>query len=158
MMPVTHNRLPRSQRTTIIRARVKYATFMALCLLTQAALAQQPPASEPGQKRDDLDVTMQIILDPDAKLPDEVVRRIPLPERKADPSPANPNSSKTDKQDKQSAREAKEASKEAGQSAKDRAKEAAEQREQARRAEAEERKRNQPPHPPHPPNPNRPPH
>ncbi len=35
-------------------------------------------------------MTMQIIVDPDAKLPDEVVRRIPLPERKsADSSATN---------------------------------------------------------------------
>ena len=76
-------------------------------LFTQRAAAQQPQ-----EKRDDLDVTMQIIVDPDAKLPDEVVRRIPLPARKsADPSSAagaaatgnsgnSDNNGKSDKPDK----------------------------------------------------------
>lgn len=145
MTPVTDNCLPRPWRATIIRFRVKYATAMVLSLLAHAALAQQPPATA-APKGDDLDVTMQIIVDPDAKLPDEVVRRIPLPERKSAPS-ANPNaepqSKDADKQDKSNAREAKQAASEAGQSAKERAKEAAEQREQARRAAAEERRRNE---------------
>lgn len=145
MTPVTHSRLPQRRRATIIQLRVKYATVMVLGLLAHAALAQQPSAA-PGPKRDDLDVTMQIIVDPDAKLPDEVVRRIPLPERKsAAPSatPATESQSKGADQDKANAREAKELGREVGQSAKERAKEAAEQREQARRAAAEERRRNE---------------
>ena len=157
MTPITYNRLPRPRRATIIQVRVKYATLMALSLLAHAALAQQPAAST-GPKSDDLDVTMQIIVDPDAKLPDEVVRRIPLPERKSAPS-ANPKAESqpkgADQQDKDSAREAKEAAREVGQTAQERAKEAKEQREQARRAAAEERRRereentpNRPPHPP----------
>jgi hypothetical protein len=163
MMPITQMSLPRSPRTTIIRPRVKHATFLALCLLAHGALAQQQSDSnaEPKskQRQDDLDVTMQIIVDPDAKLPDEVVRRIPLPERKSVNSPAPSADKKASKEaaadSKQSAREAKELAKEASQAAKD---EAAEQREQARRARAEERERerNNPPGHPHPPG--RPPH
>lgn len=153
MTPVTHSRLPRPPRATIIQLRVKYATVIVLSLLAHGALAQQPPAaSEP--KRDDLDVTMQIIMDPDAKLPDEVVRRIPLPERKSAQPKVESNAEPQPKDaDKSNAREAKELGREVGQSAKERAKEAAEQREQARRAEAEERRRNEnnpnpPPNPP----------
>lgn len=154
-------RLPRPLRATIIRPRVKYATFMALTLLAHGALAQPPAA--PGQKGDDLDVTMQIIVDPDAKLPDEVVRRIPLPERKS-AAPSRPNArqpanagaegkatpgqpdkpgkpEKPEKPDNSSAREAREAGREAGQAARERAKEAAEAREEARRAERERRER-----------------
>jgi hypothetical protein len=59
-----------------MRAGVVSAAFLWLCLLSESAAAQQ-------EKRNDLDVTMQIIVDPDAKLPDEVVRRIPLPARKS---------------------------------------------------------------------------
>ena len=46
-----------------------------LALIAPAAFAQSPPASN----RDDLDVTMHVIVDPDAKVPDEIARRIPLP-------------------------------------------------------------------------------
>jgi len=46
-----------------------------LVLMVPAAFAQSPPASN----RDDLDVTMHVIVDPDAKVPDEIARRIPLP-------------------------------------------------------------------------------
>jgi hypothetical protein len=130
--------------TAMIGNRVKYATFLALCLIMECAGAQQQP--EP--KRDDLDVTMQIIVDPDAKLPDEVVRRIPLPERKANPPQADPGN-KTAKPDaaaeaaenNERAREAKDVGREMGQNARERATEAAEQREEARRSAAEERER-----------------
>src|SRR5690349_6995180 len=84
------NSLPQPRRTAIMAVRGKYArvkyewalapSLLAMSLLMNCAHAQQAPQSAP--KRDDLDVTMQIIVDPDAKLPDEVVRRIPLPERK----------------------------------------------------------------------------
>ena len=148
--------------------RVKYARakhelalapgLLILSLLVNCAHAQQT-AQQPDPKRDDLDVTMQIIVDPDAKLPDEVVRRIPLPERKpVDPS-AQPTVGAGDKstrdtaaENKERAREAKELGRELGQSAKEKAQEAAEQREQARRSAAEERRRN-PPEPPGNPNP-----
>lgn len=161
MMSAMHNGLPRRWRTTIMPARVKYTTFMALSLLAHAAVAQRAPAA-PEPKRDDLDVTMQIIVDPDAKLPDEVVRRIPLPERKSPASSASPSNQsqsqskgadKQDQQNRNNAREAQEVGKEAGQSAKERAKEAKEQREQARRAEAEERRRRNENNPNRPPNP-----
>jgi hypothetical protein len=158
MTSVTVNGLPRPWQATIIRARVKYVTFMVLSLLAHEALAQRAPLA-PDARRDDLDVTMQIIVDPDAKLPDEVVRRIPLPERKSAATPDNQSQSKgngNDKaapQDKSSASDAREAARDTGQTAKERAREAKEQREQARRAEAEERRRNNnnpnpPPNPP----------
>ena len=154
-MPITHGSLPGSPRATIIQPRVKHVTILALCLLTHGALAQQQSDSKPEsrQRQDDLDVTMQIIVDPDAKLPDEVVRRIPLPERKSADSSAAAADEKAAKaaaaESKQAAREAKELAKEASQAAKE---EAAEQREAARRARAEEREReNHPPGNPNPP-------
>ena len=139
--------------------RVKYAPSFAPGLLTLSLLmncAQAQQQSQPEAKSDDLDVTMQIIVDPDAKLPDEVVRRIPLPERK----PVAPSQGASDKsnedtpaENKERAREAKELGRELGQSAKEQAQEAKEQREQARRSAAEERRRRNPPGPPPRPNP-----
>ena len=173
------NSLPRPRRTAIMAVRGKCARvkdksarelalksmlaggLLSLSLLMNCAHAQQQAAPQPKPKRDDLDVTMQIIVDPDAKLPDEVVRRIPLPERKAvDPAApqSNPAGDKSTKdnpaaENKERARETKELGRELGQSAKEKNKEAAEQREQARRAEAEERRREHPDPPgnPHPP-------
>jgi type IV secretory pathway VirB10-like protein len=141
MMQVAQECLPRSPRTTIIQPRVKHVTILAVCLLAHGALAQQQSESKPkpAQGQDDLDVTMQIIVDPDAKLPDDVVRRIPLPERKPVES-TKPNADK--KADKAAAAEARDTAREAKDLAKQ---EAAEQREQARRARAEERERNHPP-------------
>lgn len=67
------------------------AAFLLLSLLSHSAAAQQQQ-----EKRDNLDVTMHIIVDADAKLPDKVVRRIPLPARKsAAPSPAASSPSDT---------------------------------------------------------------
>ena len=71
------NGLRASRRAAIMSAIA--AAFCALLLLIAPAAGAQDKR-EP--KNDELDVTMQIIVDPDAKLPDEVVRRIPLPERK----------------------------------------------------------------------------
>lgn len=155
------------RRTVIMRAGVVLAAFALLCLFAESAAAQQPPQ----EKRDELDVTMQIIVDPDAKLPDEVVRRIPLPARKPDvPTGAaqgnsgNSGKSETGKpegagsgKDKDAANEAREHGKETSQAAKERAREAADQREQARRAEAEERRRERGPPDDRPNPPNRPP-
>ncbi|HEU4778914.1 MAG TPA: hypothetical protein VFS58_03450 [Steroidobacteraceae bacterium] len=56
------------------RARRLYFASL-LALIIPAVFAQSPPA----RNRDDLDVTMHVIVDPDAKVPDEIVRRIPLP-------------------------------------------------------------------------------
>lgn len=160
MMSARHASLPPPQRPGIMSARVKSAVFLALYLLAGCALAQQQP-QQPASKRDDLDVTMQIIVDPDAKLPDEVVRRIPLPQRKAADSSGQEPDKKSAKPDaaaegKESASEAKELGREMAESAKERAQEAAEQREQARRSAAEEHRRNpgppdDPPSPPGPP-------
>ena len=148
--------------------RVKYATALAASLLSMSLLmncAHAQQTQQPAPKRDDLDVTMQIIVDPDAKLPDEVVRRIPLPERKpADQSapqsnlePGDKSTKDTAAESKERAREAKELGRELGQSAKEKAQEAAEQREQARRSAAEERRRERPDPPGNPNPPGRPP-
>lgn len=62
----------------------KRAAFAVACgLVANLALAQEP-AVEP---REDLDVTMRVIVDPNARLPDEIVRRIPLPRAERPPGP-----------------------------------------------------------------------
>jgi hypothetical protein len=118
------------------------AALLAACLLAGSAVAQNKE-----EQRDDLDVTMQIIVDPHAKLPDEVVRRIPLPARKPATDPAKGAGQEPVKPDaaakgQQRASEAKEVGSEMSEQAKERAQEAADQREQARRAKAEQRRRN----------------
>lgn len=142
------NILQRLDRTGIMQCGAAPALLASLCLIVQSAMADDKPAP----KRDDLDVTMQIITDPDAKLPDEVVRHIPLPARKPSAAPTNNAKEATDKSQER-AREAKELGSEAAERAKERAKDAAEQREQATRSMADERRRN----PPKPPPPARPP-
>lgn len=111
-------------------------------------------ADEPPARRDDLDVTMQVIVDPDAKAPDEVVRRIALPPRK-EPASASQSQSDTNK-GQERAEEARQQGREVSEAAREKNNEAAEQREQARRSMAEEaRRRNPPKDPPNRPDPPR---
>jgi hypothetical protein len=69
--------------------RLYFASLLALVI--PAVFAQSPPA----RNRDDLDVTMHVIVDPDAKVPDEIVRRIPLP-KPAQPATGAPSTTTTD--------------------------------------------------------------
>lgn len=154
MMHSGNIRLRRSRRAVIINARVVSAMLVLLGLIASCAVAQEK--TEP--KRDELDVTMQIIVDPDAKLPDEVVRRIPLPARKPAQQSVSDGDGQHAKPDaaakgQERAREAQELGREMAERARERAQEAAEQREQARRSIADERRRNpgpptEPPGPP----------
>lgn len=100
-------------------------------------------ADAPPAQRDDLDVTMQIIVDPDAKAPDEVVRRIALPPRK-EPASATQSQSDATKEQKR-ADDARQQGREVSEAARDKNNEAADQREQARRSMAEEARRRNPP-------------
>lgn len=130
---------------------IRVAALLAFAGVAPYALAQEAAETQ----REELDVTMEIIADPDAKLPDEVVRRIPLPVRKPDgPS----DGAKEPKEPKEKQREPDTASaapgREISENAKDRAKQAAEQREEAQRSVVNERRRNpDPPSPPPRPNP-----
>ena len=58
-----------------MRLARRLCSALMLALLVPAAFAQTPPA----QRADDLDVTMRVIVDPNAKVPDEIVHKIPLP-------------------------------------------------------------------------------
>lgn len=154
MTLLLHTGLPRPRRAIMLSALVTSAMLVMLFLIAPCATAQEKQV-EP--KSDELDVTMQIIVDPDAKLPDEIVRRIPLPARK----PAEQSASGATRRatpdaaakGRERAAEAQELGREMSERAKERARDAAEQREQARRAIAEERRRNpgppsEPPGPP----------
>ena len=70
------------------RARRPYLVLM-LAFLVPVAFAQAPPARD----HDELDVTMRVIVDPNAKVPDEIVRKIQLPK------PATPATSSDKKND-----------------------------------------------------------
>jgi hypothetical protein len=139
-----------------VMMQVRVPLLLVLCLVAQCVIAQE---QQPAPTREELDVTMQIIADPDAKLPDEVVRRIPLPARKpAQESTSSSSDTSTDPQPnakgQERAREAQGLGREMSEGAKERAREAAEQREQARRAKTDERRNPGPPaEPPNPPRP-----
>lgn len=138
---------------SLARLIVSCTAIVALCLGVEYAHAQQKSQTP---KSEDLDVTMQIIVDSDAKLPDEVIRRIPLPARKpAERPPARATTPEAATQGQERAREAQELGSEMAEQGRERAKDAAEQREQARRSAAEERRRDpappeQPPRRPEP--------
>ena len=135
------------------------ALTLASCY-SLSALGQTPPAA----KRDDLDVTMQIIVDPNAKLPDEVVRRIPLPSQRTTATPAPAAKASETKQDagakgSERAQDARELGKDAASNARERSREAQQQREDARNSTAKDNKDKdrEPGPPPDRPNPNPPP-
>jgi hypothetical protein len=117
------------------------ATFVscaALCLFALNVRADGKPPAKSGA----LDVTMQIIVDPDARLPDEVVRKIPLPARQAGgkkpavaQNPPGPADAAAKGQERAS--EARERGRELSENAKERAREAAQKREESRRTPPE---------------------
>jgi hypothetical protein len=91
--------------------RVAGVAVVGAALWSPATLAQQQlPANRDG----DLDVTMRVISDPAAKVPDEIVRRIPLPTaRPAQPPGGDAASQRVDGQDR--TREAQELGRQLGQ-------------------------------------------
>jgi hypothetical protein len=147
--------LPWIDRAVIMRMRLSMLAVLALA--AQSVVAQE---NKPEPAREELDVTMQIITDPDAKQPDDIVRRIQLPPRKSaeerasKPSEGESSEEPSDK-GQERAREAQELGKEMSDRANEQAQEAAEQREKARRSENNERRPPGPPaDPPRPPRPN----
>jgi hypothetical protein len=77
------------------RARRLYVVSLLLLPLP-VVFAQTPPADND----DDLDVTMRVIVDPDAKMPDEIMRRIPLPKPGQPAAGSAPQSDKPKDSDK----------------------------------------------------------
>ena len=84
--------------------------FVCMALLVSMVSAQTPPA----RPRDDLDVTMRVIVDPNAKVPDEIVHRIPLPKPAQPASGTAPQSDTADKSDKSDKAEKSDKSNEPG--------------------------------------------
>jgi hypothetical protein len=143
---------PDSVRGTIcgMRACPRVAVLALAALLATPALAQ-----DKAGKRDDLDVTMQIIVEPNAKLPDEVVRQIPLPTSRANPPGDSAQKSQTKAEAEKAqarAKEAEQLGREAAETARERAHEANQQREEARNSNAKDRDKDTgPPDRPNPP-------
>jgi hypothetical protein len=128
----------------IMRRARRWLFASVLALVIPAVFAQSPPAPN----RDDLDVTMHVIVDPDAKVPDEIVRRIPLP-KPAQPAPgASPGTTESGKpaKDEKPAPGANGQGREFGQQVSDEAKQ-----------RSEEARHNKPPKPEKPPKPDKPP-
>jgi hypothetical protein len=143
--------LPRMNSPAMMRRTVKCAATVTLLLTSAYTLAQQTPAA----KKDDLDVTMQIMVDPAAMRPDEVIRKIPLPAHKAatpaaEQTKSEPAKSSASATGQDGASDANQHGQDMADHAQERAQEAADQREQARRSAAEDHRKN-PPKPPPPP-------
>jgi hypothetical protein len=126
------------------RARRRYFAWL-LALIVPAVFAQSPPA----RSRDDLDVTMHVIVDPDAKVPDEIVRRIPLPK------PAQPATSAPDQSGKPS--ESGGQGQQHGNDAQDKGREFGEQVSEDAKQRSEEARHNKGPPPDKPDKPGKPP-
>jgi len=118
------------------RARRLYFAAV-LAFIVPAALAQSPPAGN----RDDLDVTMHVIVDPDAKVPDEIVRRIQLP-KPAQAAPAKEKSSEPGKPPEPGA-----AGRERAAEARDKGREFGQQVSEEAKQRSEEARRNKNPKP-----------
>jgi hypothetical protein len=109
--------------------RLVFASMLAIIVPT--VFAQAPPA----KPSDDLDVTMRVIVDPNAKVPDEIVRRIQLPKPAQPATPSN-KPAEPGAQGKERASEAREQGRDFGQQVSEEAK-----------RRAEEARRNKPPPP-----------
>ena len=138
-------------RKGIMRNARLLTLAMVLGFMATAAFSQSPPA----RSRDDLDVTMHVIVDPDAKVPDEIVRRIQLPK----PGQSAPAEDKKGTDEKKTEPGAK--GQERSSEAREQGREFGQQVSEEARQRAEEVKRNQgkPPDKPKPPRtpPGRPP-
>jgi len=132
-------------RKGIIRTARVLTWVLVPGFFATAAFSQSPPAGS----RDDLDVTMHVIVDPDAKVPDEIVRRIQLPKpsqaapaedkKSTGETPAEPGA-----QGQERASEAREQGREFGQQVSEEAKQ---------RSEEARRNQGKPPDKPNPPRP-----
>jgi hypothetical protein len=71
-----------------IMRRARLAYLAPALLLVVAPVFAQAPTSDEG---DDLDVTMHVIVDPNAKVPDQIVRKIPLPKPVQPVAPGKPD-------------------------------------------------------------------
>jgi hypothetical protein len=138
-------------RKGIIRTARVLTLVLVPGFIATAAFSQ----SSPARSRDDLDVTMHVIVDPDAKVPDEIVRRIQLPK----PGQAAPAEDKKSTDEKKAEPGAK--GQERSSESREQGREFGQQVSEEAKQRAEEVKRNQgkkpdKPHPPPPSPPGRP--
>jgi hypothetical protein len=106
----------------------RWAILLVASFVSAGGLAMSNAfAEEPAKADEELDVTMRVIADPDAKVPEEIVRRIPLPSAQpaARGQPAKPAAPGQEK--KEAASEARERGRELGQDTATRARERAEE-------------------------------
>jgi hypothetical protein len=76
------------------RARRQILVLVSTTLIVPVVFAQAPPANTKQDSDAELDVTMRVIVDPDAKVPDEIVHRIPFPKPKPATAVTPPKSDK----------------------------------------------------------------
>jgi|SRR5688572_1909735 len=138
------------------RARRRILVFVSTMFVVTVGFAQ----TQPARSDDDLDVTMRVIVDPDAKVPDEIVRRIALPKPQqpsGTPPPSDKQNEKPDKTDDPNKPGEKDKGRPAEPPAQGRefGQQTAEQAKQ--RADEARRNNDKPPKPPKPPNPPGPP-
>jgi hypothetical protein len=119
----------------IMRAVQRLVFASMLAIIVPTVFAQAPPAN----RSDDLDVTMRVIVDPNAKVPDEIVRRIQLPKPAQPVTPSN-KPAEPGAQGKERASEAREQAREQG-------REFGQQVSEEAKRRAEEARRNKPPPP-----------
>ena len=127
---------------------MRAARLLVLALLLGSMATAVFSQSPPPRSRDDLDVTMHVIVDPDAKVPDEIVRRIQLP-KPSQAAPAEDKKSTGEKPEpgakgQERAAEAREQGREFGQQVSEEAKQ---------RSEEARRNQGKPPEKPNPPSP-----
>jgi hypothetical protein len=127
---------------------VMLASFAAMLFVVYAPVAIGQETVTP---KEELDVTMQIIADPNAKIPDEIVRRIPVPSRKTAERAAAGDAAASEAGAKppERAKKARESAAEMSDRSNKQAQQAAERREQSRRS-ADEARRQKPPKTPKP--------
>jgi len=121
-----------------------------------------PPliCAQQAEREDDLDVTMQVLPDPDATQQGEILQRIPLPKPKRESSsgpsrdkqevsdkkePDTPKRDNPDKSDIKDERGDTDRGRDAPENAKEQAREAREQRDEAREENRREREHPEPP-------------
>jgi hypothetical protein len=119
-------------RSMGLRGAIALSALALMLLHSPGAAAQDNARPQAAAGGDELEVTMHIIVDPNAKLPDEVVRRIPLPVRKStEPSSAAAGNDRGAPTATDGRKRARETDRESAARAQERVEQGAEQREAA---------------------------
>lgn len=121
--------------------------YLSIAITVLAAHASATSVAQTVPAPEALDVTMQVIKDPAAQIPDEVVHRIPLPVPRGPARPADPpgRDGAGRRHGEDTSAQARELGAEIAEQARQQARDIAEQQAEAGRAIAEEARRNAPP-------------